>query len=90
MLEKDSTIYLDNEDKIDIPLVKDKYSSERRTAKMMNFSIAYGRTAWGFAHAWGTSIEEADEALEKWFADRPEVRAWQEKTKLIAMNTGKS
>ncbi len=27
------------------PLLKDKYASERRKAKTMNFSIAYGKSA---------------------------------------------
>jgi len=31
------------------PLLKDVYSTERRKAKMLNFSIAYGKTAMGIA-----------------------------------------
>ena len=31
------------------PLVKDVYAAERKKAKVMNFSIAYGKTAHGFA-----------------------------------------
>ena len=27
-----------------VPLLKDKFASERRKAKTMNFSIAYGKT----------------------------------------------
>ena len=27
-----------------VPLLKDKYAAERRKAKTMNFSIAYGKT----------------------------------------------
>jgi len=38
LLEKDLTNNLN--DSVEIPLVKEKYSSERKTAKMMNFSIA--------------------------------------------------
>jgi len=55
------------------PLVKDKYASERKKAKGMNFSIAYGKSAHGFAKDWGCSIEEAQEALDAWYADRFEV-----------------
>lgn len=38
------------------PLVKDKYASDRKKAKGMNFSIAYGKSAHGFAKDWGCSI----------------------------------
>lgn len=30
-----------------VPLLKDRYASERRKAKTLNFSIAYGKTAVG-------------------------------------------
>lgn len=39
-----------------VPLVKDKYASERRKAKVLNFSIAYGKTALGFASDWNCTI----------------------------------
>jgi DNA polymerase-1 len=32
-----------------VPLLKDKYAAERRKAKTVNFSIAYGKTAKGFS-----------------------------------------
>eukprot|EP01026_Neomeris_dumetosa_P009917 TRINITY_DN1351_c0_g1_i4.p1 TRINITY_DN1351_c0_g1~~TRINITY_DN1351_c0_g1_i4.p1 ORF type:complete len:907 (+),score=159.46 TRINITY_DN1351_c0_g1_i4:228-2723(+) len=60
------------------PLVKNKYASERRKAKVLNFSIAYGKTAWGLAKDWGTSLEEAEETLNKWYESRKEVKKWQE------------
>lgn len=41
------------------PLVKDKYGDERKKAKTMNFSIAYGKTAHGFSKDWGCSLSEA-------------------------------
>lgn len=31
---------------------KDAFASERRKAKMLNFSIAYGKTAVGLARDW--------------------------------------
>ncbi len=34
------------------PLLKDDFSSERRKAKVLNFSIAYGKTAHGLAKDW--------------------------------------
>lgn len=35
-----------------IPLLKDKFSALRKKAKTMNFSIAYGKSAPGFAKDW--------------------------------------
>ena len=32
-----------------VPLVKDMFASERRKAKTLNFSIAYGKTVFGLA-----------------------------------------
>ena len=36
-----------------VPLVKDHFGSERRKAKTLNFSIAYGKTVHGLAADWG-------------------------------------
>ena len=58
-----------------MPLLKDMFGSERRKAKVLNFSIAYGKTAHGLARDWGTSLQEAEATVERWYADRPEVRA---------------
>ena len=41
---------------------------------MLNFSIAYGKTAHGLSKDWKTSLKEAEETVERWYADRPEVR----------------
>jgi DNA polymerase-1 len=64
-----------------LPLVKDKYASERRKAKTLNFSIAYGKTIHGLAKDWGISLEEAKETLDAWYRDRPEVKEWQDRTR---------
>lgn len=42
-----------------VPLLKEKYAAERKKAKTVNFSIAYGKTAGGFANDWGCTIQEA-------------------------------
>lgn len=87
------------------PLLKDHFTSERRKAKVLNFSsrhclccyplkiinvrciakvlnfsIAYGKTAHGLAKDWDVSRAEAAATLEAWYADRPEVRQWQKRT----------
>ena len=35
------------------------FSNERKKAKIMNFSIAYGKTVHGFMKDWNTTMEEA-------------------------------
>ncbi len=62
----------------DKPLLKDKFASERRKAKILNFSIAYGKTAHGLATDWNVSTKEAQDTVDLWYADRPEVRDWQQ------------
>lgn len=57
-----------------IPLVKDCYANERKKAKTMNFSIAYGKTASGFARDWKCSLEEAQRTIDAWFNQRKEVK----------------
>lgn len=42
------------------PLLKEKYSDLRKKAKTMNFSIAYGKSAHGFANDWNCSLKEAE------------------------------
>ena len=54
----------------------------------MNFSIAYGKTVHGFMKDWNCSEQEAQQTMDAWYADRPEVRAWQKKVKEIAMEKG--
>lgn len=70
------------------PLVKDVYGAERRKAKTLNFSIAYGKTAHGLSKDWGVSVPEAEELLQAWYADRPEVRDWQQRVIQEARRTG--
>jgi DNA polymerase I len=57
-----------------VPLLKDLFGSERRKAKVLNFSIAYGKTAHGLSRDWKVSLEEAKDTVKRWYADRPEVR----------------
>ena len=61
------------------PLLKEKFSNERKKAKIMNFSIAYGKTVHGFMKDWDTTMEEAQRTVDLWYNDRPEVREWQKK-----------
>ncbi|TDH65212.1 hypothetical protein CCR75_000265 [Bremia lactucae] len=70
------------------PLLKDKYGDERKKAKVLNFSIAYGKTAFGLAKDFNISRKEAAEMLKKWYADRKEVRNWQARAMEIAREFG--
>ncbi|CAI9773443.1 unnamed protein product [Fraxinus pennsylvanica] len=76
------------EDKPPAPLLKDAFASERRKAKMLNFSIAYGKTTVGLARDWKVSIKEAKETVDRWYSDRQEVLSWQEKRKKEAVVNG--
>jgi hypothetical protein len=42
-----------------------RFASERRKAKILNFSIAYGKTAYGLAKDFGTSQEEAQQTVDR-------------------------
>jgi DNA polymerase-1 len=63
-----------------LPMLKDVFGAERRKAKTLNFSIAYGKTARGLSNDWNVSLQEAEETLASWYRDRPEVKQWQEDT----------
>lgn len=71
-----------------VPLLKDMFASERRKAKVLNFSIAYGKTAHGLSKDWGVTLKEAEETVEKWYSDRPEVREWQREQHALAQEMG--
>jgi DNA polymerase-1 len=71
-----------------VPLLKDLYGAERRRAKVLNFSIAYGKTAHGLSKDWGVSLKEAGETVDRWYSDRKEVRSWQDEQHKSAQYAG--
>ena len=71
-----------------VPLLKDLFSSERRKAKVLNFSIAYGKTAHGLSKDWDVTLKEAEETVERWYAERAEVRSWQQEQHALAISEG--
>ncbi|GAB4824725.1 hypothetical protein Ancab_007590 [Ancistrocladus abbreviatus] len=75
------------EDKPPVPLLKDAFGAERRKAKMLNFSIAYGKTPQGLAKDWKVSVKEARETVRLWYNDRSEVKRWQEAQKKEAVQS---
>ncbi|KAI4388180.1 hypothetical protein MLD38_000533 [Melastoma candidum] len=76
------------EEKPPVPLLKDAFASERRKAKMLNFSIAYGKTPVGLARDWKVSVEEARRTVDLWYKERQEVLQWQMKRKEEAKRSG--
>jgi DNA polymerase-1 len=84
LIEKDTSC----PEKAALPVVKDMFASERRKAKTLNFSIAYGKTAVGLAADWGVTTKEAEEILQRWYADRKEVLAWQNRMRSNARTYG--
>ncbi|ERN19576.1 DNA polymerase I A, chloroplastic [Amborella trichopoda] len=76
------------EEKPPVPLLKDAFGSERRKAKMLNFSIAYGKTPVGLSRDWKVSLKEAKETVNLWYKERKEVLRWQEERKSEAANKG--
>ncbi|KAL6598506.1 hypothetical protein ACP70R_046205 [Stipagrostis hirtigluma subsp. patula] len=44
------------QEKPPVPLLKDAFGAERRKAKMLNFSIAYGKTAVGLSEDWEIAV----------------------------------
>ncbi|XP_064938874.1 DNA polymerase I A, chloroplastic-like [Musa acuminata AAA Group] len=75
------------EDKPPVPLLKDVFGSERRKAKMLNFSIAYGKTPVGLSHDWKVSVKEAKDTVSLWYKERKEVLHWQEERKKEAIES---
>ncbi len=59
------------------------------TPQILNFSIAYGKTKHGLSRDWNVSLEEAEETVNAWYSDRPEVKAWQSRQHEKAMATGR-
>ncbi|KAM7504160.1 hypothetical protein LguiB_003064 [Lonicera macranthoides] len=76
------------EDKPPVPLLKDAFASERRKAKMLNFSIAYGKTPIGLSRDWKVSVKEAKETVDRWYSERKEVLRWQDDRKEEARING--
>ncbi|CAL9057631.1 unnamed protein product [Musa banksii] len=72
-----------------VPLLKDVFAAERRRAKMLNFSIAYGKTPIGLSRDWKVSVEEAKKTVDLWYKERQEVLLWQEKQKNEARTKGR-
>jgi DNA polymerase-1 len=54
----------------------DRSDDARRRAKIINFSIIYGTSAFSLARELGTSSAEAQKFIDRYFAELPQVRAY--------------
>ena len=55
-------------------------SEVRNRAKMVAYGLAYGMEAYGLSQRLGSSVEEATEILQSYFAAFPSVRAYMDRT----------
>jgi DNA polymerase-1 len=67
----------------------DKVSKEeRRNAKAINFGLLYGMGAFSLAKNTGLTLGEAEEFMQKYFAELPGVKRYLEETKRKAATEG--
>ena len=72
---------------MDVPL--DQVTSDmRRVAKVVNFGLSYGQTAYGLARATGLTQAEAENFIKAYFERFPKVREYIDTTKVIATRQG--
>jgi DNA polymerase-1 len=60
----------------------------RERAKQINFGLAYGMGAGGLAHQLGTSIDEAQRLLDRYFSALPAVRRYLDASAQLALGRG--
>lgn len=61
---------------------------DRGMGKTLNFSIVYGKTAYGFAEDWGCTESEAQEIIDGFFEARKGMKEYIEDIKNEAIRTG--
>lgn len=68
--------------------IDDVTSEQRRSAKAINFGLIYGMSSFGLAKQLGTSREEAQAYIDKYFDRYPKVLEYMDKTRELAHETG--
>ncbi len=61
---------------------------QRDRAKMVSYGLIYGMEAFGLARRLSTSVEEANEIMDRYFGGFPEVHAYMEQTVVEARARG--
>jgi DNA polymerase-1 len=70
-------------------VTRDAVSEEqRRNAKAINFGLIYGMSAFGLGRQLGIGRAEAQEYVERYFARYPGVKAYMDRTRETARETG--
>ncbi|CAN5300470.1 bifunctional 3'-5' exonuclease/DNA polymerase [soil metagenome] len=64
-------------------------ATQRKAAKALNFGLMYGMGAPGFARATGTSVDQARQAMEAYFAAYPAVAGWLRRVESQARRTNR-
>ena len=68
--------------------VNEPTKEQRMVAKMFNFGLVYGRTAFSIAKERGMPLAEAEQLLRQFFASMPQVKQWIEATHHTARTQG--
>jgi len=69
--------------------VKEHYPADRSNAKVVNFSIAYGKGVYSLAQDLGISFEEADKMInEDYFGAAPVLKTWIDDLHQFAKDNG--
>jgi len=61
---------------------------QRRHAKAINFGLIYGMSPFGLTRATDLTLAEAENFVKEYFKEFPGVKAWLDKTRLEAAQTG--
>ena len=70
-----------------VPL-KDVTSSQRRSAKAVNFGIIYGQSAFGLAQNLNISRKESKQIIDSYFSQYPTIKSYMDKTIFKARENG--
>jgi DNA polymerase-1 len=74
--------------KIPVDQVKLNHPTERAQAKVLNFSIVYGKSVRSLAQDLHLTEKAASDLLEAWFDSKPEVRRWKSEIVTQVHNSG--
>jgi len=61
---------------------------QRRHAKAINFGLIYGMSPFGLTRATDLTLAEAENFVKEYFKEFPGVKAWLDKTRVEAAQTG--